>query len=321
MTMVLTNNNININTQMINNITLSPKLINYASEHPLWLNIIIKKHALERVCFTLMSRLQTSMDPELSLSIFRQEIVNYLPITSITFCDEIKRCENSISNKQGYCISQRLAVKGNAIGCLKCYFEKKPTLAQVKLLKHLAKVFSHPLSNAMQYQQIKSMALTDNLTGLANRNNFEIKYQMLVTSCLERKSSFSLLIIDLDGFKNVNDQFGHQTGDLVLSDFAKLLLVCCREQDEVFRFGGDEFIILLNDARLEAVPNIANRIKKLMANCQFLNRFGLSCSIGSALYQKFDEPKQLFGRADEALYRAKGKGKNCLEISPCSEKN
>jgi len=319
--MMLINNITNINTKMINNIPLTSKLINYGSEHPLWLNLIIKKHALERVSFALINRLQTSMDPELSLSIFRQEIGKYLPINNISFCEEIKRCENSVSNKKGYCISQRLAVKGNAIGCLKCYFEKKPTLAQVKLLKHLAKVFSHPLSNAMQHQQIKSMALTDNLTGLANRNHFEVKYQMLVTSCQQRQSSFSLLIIDLDGFKDVNDQFGHQTGDLVLSDFAKLLLVCCREQDEVFRFGGDEFIILLNDARLEAVPNIAKRIKKLMANCQFLNRFGLSCSIGSALYQKFDEPKQLFGRADEALYRAKGKGKDCLEISPCNERN
>lgn len=319
--MVRINNIVSINTNMINNISLASKLFNYGSEHPLWLNIILKKHALERVCFTLVNRLQTSMDPELSLSIFRQEISKYLPISNVTFCDDAKPCEHSVSTQQDYCISQRLAAEGNAIGCLKCYFVKKPTLAQVKLLKHLAKVFSYPLHNAIQYQQIKSMALTDSLTGLANRNQFEIKYQEIVTSCSKKQSSFSLLIIDLDGFKYVNDQFGHQTGDLVLSEFARLLLVSCREYDEVFRFGGDEFIILLNDASLEAVPNIAKRIKNLMTDCPFLARFGLSCSIGSALYQKYDESKQLFGRADAALYRAKGKGKNCLEISPCSEKN
>ena len=320
MTTVLINNNTTINATMSNNITLTPQLLNYGSDHPLWLNTIIKKRALERICFTLINRLQTSMEPELLLSIFRQEVSKYLSITALTFCDKNKRCVESMSDQQGYCISQRLAVENKTIGCLKCFFVKKPTVAQAKLLKHLAKVLSYPLNNAIQYQQLKLMALTDNLTGLSNRNHFEIKYQELVTSCLKKKSSFSLLILDLDGFKYVNDQFGHQTGDLVLSDFAKLLLDCCREQDEVFRFGGDEFIILLNDARLEAVPNIAKRIKNHMANCQFLNRFGLSCSIGSALYQKYDEHQQLFGRADEALYRAKGKGKNCLEISPCSEK-
>jgi two-component system cell cycle response regulator len=317
---VLINNIVSINAEMTNNSTLISKLINYGSDHPLWLNIRIKKHVLERVCFALINRLQTSMEPEISLSIFRQEIGKYLPISDVTFCDEVKRCDHSVSTHQGYCISQRLTVESHAIGCLKCYFVKKPTLAQVKLLKHLAKILSYPLSNAIQFQQIKSMALTDNLTGLANRNEFEVKYKMLVASCLERQSSFSLLIIDLDGFKCVNDQFGHQTGDLVLSEFARLLLVSCREEDEVFRFGGDEFIILLNDANLVAVPNIAKRIKSLMTSCPFLNRFGLSCSIGSALYQKYDDPKQLFGRADDALYRAKKKGKNCLEISPCSKK-
>ena len=110
---------------------------------------------------------------------------------------------------------------------------------------------------------------------------------------------------------------GHQTGDLVLSSFANILLDCCREQDKVFRFGGDEFTILLDDTRPGAIPRIAQRIASLMNTCQFLAKFGLPCSIGSALYQRFDESKQLFGRADEALYRAKEKGKNCLEMSPC----
>jgi len=305
----------------MNNITFTPQLMNYGSDHPLWLNISIKRHALERVAFSLLKRLQTSMEPELLLAIFRQEISKYLPISDLTFSDKDKCCDSVELAQTEYCFSQRVTVEGNFVGCIKCYFVKKPTAAQVKLLKHLARVLRYPLSNAIKYQQVQTLALTDSLTGLANRNQFEMKYQKLVTGCLKQQSRFSLLILDLDGFKEVNDQFGHQTGDLVLNEFAKLLLFCCREEDEVFRFGGDEFIILLNDARLEAVPDIAKRIRNEMTDCQFLKRFGLSCSIGSASYQKYDEAQQLFGRADEALYRAKGRGKDCLEMSPCSEKN
>lgn len=294
-------------------------LLNFNSAHPLWLNAILKTDAIERVSYTLLNRLQTTVEPEILFAIFYQEVSQYLPICNVGFVTNRVELKLLIQDRGGYCISQRLAINNKSLGCFKCYFTDKPTLAQVKLLKKLAKILSYPLNNAMQYQQVKHMALTDNLTGLANRNQFEATFQGLVSNNNEKQTSFSLLVIDLDGFKRINDQFGHQTGDLVLCSFAKILLACCREQDKVFRFGGDEFTILLNDTKIDSVPKIAQRISTLMNTCQFLTKFGLSCSIGSALYQRYDESKQLFGRADEALYRAKGKGKNCLEMSPCCQ--
>lgn len=304
---------------MIKKLKSNYQLLNFNSSHPLWLNAILKTDAIERVSYILLCRLQTTVEPELLFSIFYQEVCQYLPIFNVRFVASNFELNLLEQAQDGYCISQRLAAKDKSLGCLKCYFTDKPTLAQVQLLKKLVKILSYPLNNAMQYQQVKHMALTDNLTGLANRNQFETTYQVLVSKNLEKQTCFSLLVIDLDGFKKVNDQFGHQTGDLVLCSFAKILLACCREQDKVFRFGGDEFTILLNDTSVESVPRIALRIAKLMDTCQLLAKFGLSCSIGSALYHRYDESKQLYGRADEALYRAKAKGKNCLEMSPCSQ--
>lgn len=319
--MLLQNNMTDFTPEMMKKITLTYQYINYASEHPLWLNMRIKTRALEKVCFSLISRLQTSMEPEHLFAIFRQELFKYLPISSLTLSYKNSCCHKSGLEQRGYCISQRLAAEGKGIGHLKCHFEEKPTLAQVTVLKRLTKVFSYPLNNAIDYQHIKSMALTDNLTGLANRNQFEMAFQHHVSRSVKSKSNFSLLILDLDGFKSVNDDFGHQTGDLVLASFANILLSSCREGDRAFRFGGDEFTILLHDAKEDAVPQIAKRIKQTMSSCQFMTKFGLSCSIGSALYQKHDGLHQLFGRADEALLRAKEKGKDCLEMSPCNRLN
>ena len=304
---------------MIKTIKQNYQVLNFNSPHPLWLNSMLKTDAIDRVSYALLSRLQTTVDPEIIFAIFYQELSQYLPLCNVRFVSGKVELKVLMQDQQGYCISQRLAIKHNLLGCIKCYFTDKPTLAQVRLLKILVKVLRYPLNNAMQYQQIKHMAITDSLTGLANRNQFEASFQGLVSHNQEENTHFSLLVIDLDGFKSVNDQFGHQTGDLVLCSFAKILLDCCREQDKVFRFGGDEFTLLLNDTRVGSVPKIAQRISKLMNTNKFLEKFGLSCSIGSALYQRYDDSKQLFGRADEALYRAKGKGKNCLEMSPCCQ--
>ena len=300
---------------MIKIIKNNYQLLNFNSAHPLWLNAVLKTNAIEHVSYTLLNRLQSTVDPEILLAIFYQQVSQYLPLCNIRLVANNFELKVLVPEAGGYCISQRLAINDKSFGCIKCYFTDKPTIAQVKLLKKLAKVLRYPLNNAIQYQKVKHMALTDNLTGLANRNQFETTFQHLVSCNKEEQTSFSLLVIDLDGFKTVNDQFGHQTGDLVLCSFAKVLLDCCSERDKVFRFGGDEFTILLHDTSIGSVPKIALRISKLMHTCQFLGKFGLSCSIGSALYQRFDESKQLFGRADQALYRAKGKGKNCLEMS------
>ena len=260
---------------MIKTIKHNYQLINFSSAHPLWLNTVLKADAIDRVSYTLLSRLQTTVDPEVLFAIFYQEVSQYLPLCNVRLVAIHRDSKALEQDSSGYCISQRLAIEGKSLGCFKCYFADKPTIAQVKLLKKLSKVLCYPLSNAIQYQQIKQMALTDNLTGLANRNQFETTFQHLVSQSIEKRTSFSLLVIDLDGFKSVNDQFGHQTGDLVLCSFAKILLDCCREQDKVFRFGGDEFTILLNDTRAGAIPRLAQRIAKLINTCQFFNQVWL----------------------------------------------
>lgn len=137
-------------------------------------------------------------------------------------------------------------------------------------------------------------------------------FQNSVKNNLLLRRDFSLLILDLDSFKAVNDTFGHQTGDLVLREFSRVLSDYTRERDQVFRYGGDEFTIILNGAKNASVLKIAARIQKAIVNNRLLSKFNISCSIGSAHYQTDDDLSSLCERADQALYLAKNKGKNCI---------
>lgn len=163
-----------------------------------------------------------------------------------------------------------------------------------------------------------SLATYDSLTGANNRAT----YLSLTEDLLRRKKKarVGLLVIDLDNFKSVNDQFGHTVGDIVLVELVKLLKDCVKKEGFVARFGGDEFAIVLYDASFEKLEQTAQTIlqsvrskKEDVSN----NKWNpLSISIGGALQENDDETEDsLFMRADKALYHSKNLGKDCYSIS------
>ncbi len=294
-------------------------LFNYIhaiNKHPLWCNVFINKRAVELACLSLASQLQTCLEPDNLLIIYQQELSKYLPVCKVKlYRKSIVSANESLSEKFVYC--QTLEVEKKPFCHLHYDFLTPLNSAQAKLLKSLSKMLIHPLNNALTFQRMKNLAMTDSLTGLPNRNQFDIAFKASMDIGCKDSKPFSLLILDLDGFKEVNDKFGHQSGDIVLRSFGHILLGCCRANDSVFRFGGDEFTMLLIGADKGDISSIATRIREMIGQNKQLCQFGISCSIGSASYQKNDKYKQLFTRADNALYRAKGRGKNCLEMSPC----
>ena len=293
-------------------------LLNFRSDHPLFLNAFVKRKSVDKACTNLANQLQISLVPDNLLAIYRRVICKYLPLASLTLHLPHQKQTPAYSTTNN-ALTLNLNIEGTSIGNIEYYFLQQLTLAQKKLLNKLNSQLAYPLHNAFNYQQMKKLAFQDNLTGLANRNQFEESFIKSVEYSRNHNVSFSLLILDLDGFKRVNDKYGHQTGDLVLSTFARLLVECCRGRDEVFRIGGDEFTILLNDANKKYVPQIANRIQQAVAKEALLSQFSISSSIGSAHYLGNDNLNSLFERADLALYRAKNNGKNCFEISFCGQ--
>ena len=163
-------------------------------------------------------------------------------------------------------------------------------------------------------EKIKHLAMTDALTGLANRNHFNNRFLEILHHSLRFNTLFSLLLIDLDKFKPVNDTYGHQVGDILLQKVSEVLLKSCREVDTVARLGGDEFTILLNGiSNTEEAAIIAGRIIDQLTNplsienhdIQIGVSIGISCFPGDS-----SDIEELTRMADKALYASKQEGRN-----------
>ncbi len=171
-------------------------------------------------------------------------------------------------------------------------------------------------------RKILQLANTDSLTGSLTRRAFMEKIEIEVERAIREDRPLSLVITDLDHFKNVNDRYGHQTGDLVLQKFAEQLCTLSRQYDFVGRYGGEEFAICFPGVDDPSVISIAERMRKQVADLRVVIMADSSCSIqitasfGAATLQR--EGKEtltsLIARADDALYKAKRKGRNrvCL---------
>ncbi len=167
--------------------------------------------------------------------------------------------------------------------------------------------------------EILHKANHDPLTDLYNRNAISQKITQLINSARRGDSAFSVLWLDLDFFKPINDSLGHEAGDKILKDVANRLRVCVRENDSVARVGGDEFVILLTQVNSsEVLETIANKIITRIAKpFTFQDTpVQLGISIGGAIYQQHGTTMEiLFSNADSALYEAKRKGRNQFQLA------
>ncbi len=174
-------------------------------------------------------------------------------------------------------------------------------------------------------QKIAHLAYHDTLTGLPNRSLFNDRMQQAITQSKRDKSKFSLLFIDLDGFKEVNDTYGHAVGDMLLKVVAERLTLCVREGDTVARLGGDEFIVLLRATASERnLVQIAAKIIDRVGTPYELGNYiaRVTASIGISRYPSdASNAETLMSYADEAMYQAKHTGKNRYSLwhKPSSE--
>lgn len=162
--------------------------------------------------------------------------------------------------------------------------------------------------------RLEAAALTDSLTGLGNRRHFE---QALRNSAERHSASsrpYSLMIVDIDHFKQLNDRYGHDVGDDTLRNVAEILQLRARKVDCVARWGGEEFAVLLPDTGLDMASALANDIRSLVAAAEF-PAGGLSISIGVGEVITGEDPNTFFRRVDAALYRAKANGRNRVELA------
>lgn len=218
----------------------------------------------------------------------------------------------------GACWSEPIrSTRGPVLGTFAIYHREPcaPTLEDLIRIENAANLASIAIEHARVQEDLEHQARTDYLTGLANRRHFWEQAEAEVTRCLRYHNPLSLLMLDVDHFKRINDRWGHKVGDLVLQSLADTCRAALRDVDLPGRLGGEEFAVLLPETSGDQALEVAERLRRAMAETPLrlgdgeLIRYTVSFGVGT-LAGGINNLELLFSQADRALYQAKEQGRN-----------
>lgn len=220
--------------------------------------------------------------------------------------------KNSPSDWSGSIIGIPLKTGESVVGVMNLSRDKAGgfSTSELRLLHMLANQAAVAISNASLHQSISKKAYTDTITGLANRRALDEHLESEIINARRTKSSFAVIMMDLDGFKSVNDSFGHDVGDQVLRVVFNVIASGIRSSDFIARYGGDEITLLLAKSEAQEARLVTEKILENLANFEYKNHDGrtikLGVSGGIAIYPSHGRSgTELLRAADAALYEAK----------------
>jgi diguanylate cyclase (GGDEF)-like protein/putative nucleotidyltransferase with HDIG domain len=211
-----------------------------------------------------------------------------------------------------------LSIKNECIGSLvlACHKPNAYSPKQRRLLEQVALQIATPVENAQLYARAEQRSRIDELTGLFNRRHFEERLKEEIGRHSRYGDVFSIFMLDLDNFKTYNDIYGHPAGDILLGQVGKIVKNSVRNSDQAFRYGGDEFVVILPQTALDDAYVVAERVRKQIAGEMEEKGIAVTCSIGLASYPSDGVISgELVTVADTALYYAKRTGGNRLYLS------
>jgi len=216
-------------------------------------------------------------------------------------------------------ICMPIIVQGDVRGIIHLDSVRKAAFGQedFEFTELLAKEIAIAMERSFLFAQVKDIAIRDGLTGCFNRRKFDVDIVVGLAEAKQQDRQLSLLMLDIDYFKKYNDQYGHHKGDELLRQLVSILSLNTRPGDTIYRYGGEEFAILLKTASNKIATRVAERLRGLIAGAQFKeeenSRSGskVSVSIGVATFpEDASNTAQLITAADSALYQAKKNGRN-----------
>lgn len=269
----------------------------------------------------LLFALQRSLDVGELLMTFSRQVSSVIPHEQVKF--------TSPSGTEHFCGTEvgnhthafSLALSDEEIGTL-CFARTHPFQEkEVPVLEQAAQSLAYPIRNAMVYEQVVTASRQDGLTQLGNRAAMESTLARAFASARRYGEGLSLILLDVDHFKRVNDRHGHLVGDEVLKALADYIRGAMRETDIAFRYGGEEFIIVLEKTELHGARLLAERIVSHLAMEEIKTKAGpirVTMSLGIAVLLPNDTRESLIGRADRALYTSKTTGRNRITADTTS---
>ncbi len=266
----------------------------------------------------LSSQLQTSLDLDEVLNQFSDEVKPFVAHDYLGYSNDEKSCVFSTGKNARHRLNYQLTLQDGQLGKLvlsrKCKFTEKETGE----VEHLIGALLYPLRNALMYREAIHAAQKDALTGVGNRAALNEALAREIEVAQRHKRTLGMIILDIDHFKKINDTYGHSTGDCLLKALTRTAEKTIRMSDQVFRYGGEEFVVLLPETGLKGVKNLAERIRQNIEalNCVCNgNHIKMTASFGIATLNVDENEESFFIRADRALYKAKDGGRNCARVA------
>ncbi len=266
----------------------------------------------------ILAVLQTTLELDKLIELFSGELQKTLPHDSIGYENPVQDIELDIGARARHSCTYRLVVGEESLGRITLTRARRFSTEDVAAIENLLVSLVYPLRNALAHQRALESALKDALTGLYNRAAMTNALHREIRLARRHKAPLSLLMLDIDRFKHINDSYGHAAGDTALKVLAACVANCIRNTDVLARFGGEEFAVLLNSTERKGALLLAERICAAARALRFSHNgteIGLTVSLGVATLQDPDDEKTLFERADQALYRAKHNGRDRVECA------
>ncbi|WP_447793432.1 GGDEF domain-containing protein [Pseudomonas farris] len=263
-------------------------------------------------------QLQTSLEPQRILGLFFREIQRIVPLDALSYEHQPSDLRLQFGARGHHSISYSLSHEGEQLGELVFRRNQRFSEEEQGNLESLLSTLLFPMRNALLYRAATQSALRDPLTDTGNRIAMDQTLEREVEMSRRHSQPLSLLMLDIDHFKHINDTYGHSAGDEVLKAVASSIKNQLRNVDMVFRFGGEEFLILLSNTSREAAAMIGERLR-FAAQAQDYEAEGkmieLTVSIGCSTLLPGESAESLLRRADSALYVAKREGRNRLAMA------
>ncbi len=276
-----------------------------------------RSSALARV-LQIIGVLQTTLDVCRLLELFSSEVGKSIPHHGLTYRNDEENIDLALGTKATHSLSYRLVVVGKPVGQVRFYRETLFQETEIRELEYLLCSLVYPLQNALMYGRALRASHLDPLTGINNRSGMKDVMEREIRLCSRHQQPLTLMMLDIDFFKSINDHFGHQFGDEVLKLVTQAIVFCVRTSDLVARYGGEEFVVALPNTSIDGAMMLAERIRlavweqtyspALTSSNISTNR--VSISIGVTEYQPGDSMEELIDHADKALYQAKAQGRN-----------
>jgi diguanylate cyclase (GGDEF)-like protein len=266
----------------------------------------------------LGQQLQTSLEPERILGLFFREIQRLVPLDALQYRHEASDLRLEFGHRGNHSVSYSLSHEGEHLGEL--IFRRNQRLMEDELtqLEALLASLLYPMRNALLYRAATRSALRDPLTETGNRIAMDQTLQREIDMARRHLHPLSLLMLDIDHFKKINDTHGHAAGDIVLRAVAGSIKRQLRNVDMVFRFGGEEFLILLSNTGRDAAGMVGERLRRAAQTQDYWaedTRIELTVSLGCSTLLAAESAESLLRRADSALYVAKREGRNRLAMA------